>query len=116
MINQKLLAATKENGWSIEVASAKVGVSRVTFSRWVNGHQEPQPTDLQYLCDTFGMTAEDLGYGHLSKEPIRKEPIKVEESKKQFSDTIPNFQALSQDQSLAFSMLLKLGETMMFDP
>ena len=73
MMNQKLLAATKENGWSYEVASAKVGVSRVTFSRWVNGHQQPHPTDLQLLCQAFGKSAEELGYGHLSKEPTKGE-------------------------------------------
>src|SRR6266700_1476779 len=111
MINQKLLAARKEKNWSVEVASARVGVSRVTFSRWLNGHQEPDPTDLQFLCETFGKSAEDLGYGHLSKEPIKAE---IKES--QPPALSQNFHTFSEDQSLAFTMLLKLGETMMFDP
>ena len=72
-MNQQLLTARKEKGWSIEVASARVGVSRVTYSRWENGHQEPQPTVLKMLCEAFNTSAEDLGYSHLSKEPLRAE-------------------------------------------
>jgi len=68
MINQQLLEARKEKGWSIEVASARIGISRVTYSRWENGHQEPQPAVLEMLCGAFNKTAEDLGYSHLSKE------------------------------------------------
>ncbi len=69
MINQWLLDARTEKGWSIEVASARVGISRVTYSRWENGHQEPQPTVLKMLCEAFNKPAEELGYSHLSKEP-----------------------------------------------
>lgn len=69
MANQKLIAARKEKGWSIAIASARVGVSRVTYSRWENGHQEPQPTVLEMLCNAFGRSADDLGYGHLSRIP-----------------------------------------------
>lgn len=69
MMNQKLLAARKEKGWSIEVASVRVGVSRVTYSRWENGHQEPQPIVLEMLCEAFGKPADELGFGHLSKKP-----------------------------------------------
>jgi transcriptional regulator with XRE-family HTH domain len=73
MINQQLLEARLEKGWSIEVASARIGVGRVTYSRWENGHQEPQSKVLAMLCKTFGKSAYDLGFGHLSKEPSEAE-------------------------------------------
>jgi transcriptional regulator with XRE-family HTH domain len=65
MVNAKLLAARKAKRWSIEVASARVGVSRITYSRWENGHQEPQPSVLALLFQAFGMSADALGYEHL---------------------------------------------------
>lgn len=72
MINQRLVEARKEKSWSTETASARVKVSRVTYSRWENGHQQPRPTELAMLCEAFNLSAEDLGYGHLSKAPENK--------------------------------------------
>lgn len=114
MVNQKLLVALQEKGWSIEVASARVGVSRVTFSRWVNGRQEPQPAVLALLCNAFGKSAGDLGYEHLSKEPAQPQ---ADEKNVQISDASQNpLQMLTEEQSIAFASLLRLGESVMFDP
>lgn len=111
MVNLKLLAARKERRWSIEVASAQVGVSRITYSRWENGHQEPQPTALQWLCETFEKSAEDLGYGHLSKKSVR-----AEGTTRRTWNTNQNFSLFTENQLAAFTMLMQLGETTMFDP
>jgi len=80
MINQKLVATRKEKDWSIAVASARAKVSRVTYSRWENGHQQPRPTELTYLCEAFGLSADDLGYGHLSKESSNKAASEPQQS------------------------------------
>ncbi len=78
MYNQQLRAALQDKRWSIEVASARVGVSRVTFSRWLNGHQQPQPGQLAALCEVFGCAADALGYDHLSKEPPPRPDLDLE--------------------------------------
>lgn len=114
MVNQKLLEAHKAKGWSYETISARIGVSRITYSRWINGHQEPQPSQLEALCAVYEMQAEDLGYGHLSREPIRP---KAERKGVQPSDIGQHpFQKLTESELTTFTMLLRLGETMMFDP
>src|SRR5579884_1407142 len=114
MVNQKLLVALQEKDWSIEVASARVGVSRVTFSRWLNGHQDPQPAVLELLCKTFGKSAEDLGYEHLSKKPPQPEAREV--SNQVFDPSQSLLHTFTEEQLLALTALLKLGETHMFDP
>ena len=63
MLNQKLRAARKHKRWSIETAAEEVGVSWVTYSRWERGEQQPHPTTLDMLCDTFGMSPGELGFG-----------------------------------------------------
>lgn len=114
MVNQKLLDAHKAKGWSYETVSARLGVSRITYSRWVNGHQEPQPSQLEALCAVYEMLAEDLGYGHLSREPIHS---KAEKKISQAPDTSQHlFQRLTDGELTTFTMLLRLGETIMFDP
>src|SRR5690242_11757101 len=113
MVNQKLLTALQEKGWSIETASVKIGVGRVTFSRWVNGHQEPQPALLELLCQVFGKSASDLGYGHLSKEPVSTE---MEARNGQVFRADQNFYTFAGDQLATLTTLLKLGESIMFDP
>jgi tetratricopeptide (TPR) repeat protein len=114
MINHQLLAALQEKGWSIEVASARVGVGRVTFSRWLNGHQEPQPALLESLCKVFGKSASDLGYGHLSKEPALADGEKP--SRQEIPSTGLSLYTLADEQLNAFTSLLRLGESIMFDP
>src|SRR6266568_427266 len=102
MINQKLLAARKEKGWSIAVASARSEVSRVTYSRWENGHQEPQPKVLDLLCTAFGKSADDLGYSHLSKESTQSEA-----KERHIPGSSQHLYMLTEDQLTAFTTLLK---------
>lgn len=63
--NEKLRRARLEKRWSIAVASRRVGVSTNTFSHWERGLQNPQLTTLDQLMETFEMSAEDLGFGHV---------------------------------------------------
>jgi transcriptional regulator with XRE-family HTH domain len=61
--NEKLEAARLQRRWSVDVASAKVGVSVNTFNRWERGLQIPQLDTLDRLCNAFNMTPEELGFG-----------------------------------------------------
>jgi transcriptional regulator with XRE-family HTH domain len=61
--NEKLEAARLQRRWSVEVASAKVGISVNTFNRWERGLQIPQLDTLDRLCNAFNMTPEELGFG-----------------------------------------------------
>lgn len=61
--NEKLEAARMQKRWSIAVASEKVGVSVNTFNRWERGLQIPQLGTLDQLCNAFGLSPEELGFG-----------------------------------------------------
>lgn len=65
MINEKLRSMRKLKRWSMQIASERVGVDRVTYSRWERGEQDPHPSTLDLLCRAFDMSPEDLGFGHL---------------------------------------------------
>src|SRR6266487_2552312 len=73
--NEQLYAARKWRRWSQEAASARVGVDRVTYARWENNEQEPQPKTLDMLCSAFGETPEALGFGHLVRIPAAEKHI-----------------------------------------
>src|SRR6266704_1058116 len=62
--NEKLEAARLQKRWSVEVASAKAGISVNTFNRWERGLQIPQLDTLDRLCNAFNMTPEELGFGN----------------------------------------------------
>jgi transcriptional regulator with XRE-family HTH domain len=63
MLNQKLRTARLKKHWSMDAAASAVGVSKTTYLRWELGEQRPHGTSLQMLCDAFGATDEELGYG-----------------------------------------------------
>lgn len=73
MVNEKLRAARKIKRWSMQVASERIGVDRVTYSRWERGEQDPHPSTLDLLCRAFDMPPEDLGFGHLVVTDARKD-------------------------------------------
>lgn len=87
--NEKLEAARLQRRWSVEVASAKAGVSVNTFNRWERGLQVPQLDTLDRLCNAFNMTPEELGFGNAitSKRraqlilPEQKAPISTGQSR-----------------------------------
>ena len=60
MMNHKLRTARMLKHWSMEMASAKIGVDRVTYSRWERGEQTPHLSTLDLLCQTFEMSHEEL--------------------------------------------------------
>ena len=64
-INVKLRAARLSRRWVIKKAADKAFVSAVTFMRWEQGQQNPSLFSLDALCEAFGMSPEELGFGHL---------------------------------------------------
>ncbi len=78
MVNQKLLAARQKKRWSQAVASEKVGVSELTYSRWEKAAQKPYLSTLDLLCKAFEMSPQDLGYsndGQLMAEAKENVPV-----------------------------------------
>lgn len=73
MVNEKLRAARKRKRWSMQIASERIGVGRITYSRWENGEQDPHPSSLDLLCQAFDMSPEDLGFGHLVATEAQKD-------------------------------------------
>src|SRR6185312_4581044 len=72
--NEKLESARMHRRWSIAVASEKAGVSINTFNRWERGLQVPQLGTLDQVCKAFGLSPEDLGFGHAITAKRRKGP------------------------------------------
>jgi len=62
-MNLKLRRARLERLWTIALAAEKVGVSLQTYSRWERGVQQPHLTSLRTLCEVFGKSPEELGFG-----------------------------------------------------
>ncbi len=63
--NRKLEMARLKKRWSVETACKKIGVSVNTFNRWERGLQLPQLETLDQLCEAFGMSPEELGFGDI---------------------------------------------------
>lgn len=82
----------------------------MTYSRWENGHQEPQPSVLALLCQAFEKNASELGYAHLSREPV---PLEVSQPQEQPAHLL---HILTEGQLAAFAALFRQGEAVMFDP
>src|SRR5437867_1822456 len=66
--NYQLQAARAQRMWTQDEAAAKVGVDTQTFWRWENGEQKPRAYSLRKLCEVFGLSAEELGFGRSSKD------------------------------------------------
>lgn len=73
MVNEQLRAARKAKRWPIALASERIGVSILTYSRWERGEQTPHLSTLDRLCQAFEMSPEALGLGHLIAKPVQLE-------------------------------------------
>jgi DNA-binding XRE family transcriptional regulator len=70
--NEKLISARLQQMWSQEEAARRIGVDKKTYCNWENGRQEPQIRCLKQLCEAFGGSADELGYGHLVLPPGKR--------------------------------------------
>ena len=61
--NYRLQAARDQKMWTQEEAADNVGVDHQTYWRWENGEQRPHYYSLRKLCEVFGKSAEELGFG-----------------------------------------------------
>ncbi len=77
--NQLLRAARLEKCWTLATAAEKANVSIEAYSRWEYGIQEPRLSSLLLLCTGFGMSAEELGFGHLVKPAGQQKAAPAEE-------------------------------------
>ncbi len=75
VLNELLREARLEKCWTLAMAAEKANVSIEAYSRWEYGTQVPRLSSLKLLCDAFGKTAEELGFGFL----IKKKPLMEEQ-------------------------------------
>lgn len=70
--NHLLRRARLERGWSQRVVAERIGAPQDTMiTRWERGNATPSPHYVELLCQTFGMSASELG---LLPEPEEEEP------------------------------------------
>lgn len=62
MRNEKLIEAREQRGWTQEVASEKIGVSRVAYARWEEQGITPRLWAINQAREVFKMTPEQLGF------------------------------------------------------
>ena len=67
IFNAKLRAARLANSWTLAVAAEKASVSLEAYSRWEYGVQDPRLSSLLLLSEGFGLSPDELGFGHLVK-------------------------------------------------
>ena len=60
--NQKLQDARKQRNWTIEQASAQIGVDIKTYRRWEQKGYNPSLRHLRRLCQIFELSPEELGF------------------------------------------------------
>lgn len=58
-----LETARHKQRWSLEEAAQRIGVDRATLSRWEKGESKPRAVNLRRLCDVYGMSPQELGFG-----------------------------------------------------
>lgn len=63
VVNRKLQQERDKRHWSIDEASARIGVSRLTYIRWEQGRQTPHGSSLRLACRAFELPANQLGFG-----------------------------------------------------
>lgn len=64
-MNEKLYAARLSKRWTLKRASDVARVGLRTYRYWEGGLHEPTLSSLELLCTGFGMTPDELGFGHL---------------------------------------------------
>ncbi len=104
--NELLTAARLEKCWTLAMAAEKANVSIEAYSRWEYGTQAPRLSSLQLLCDAFGKTAEELGFGFL----IKKKPLTEEQKYRSGQQEVPSagFMTLTQAEADLLAPLFPL--------
>jgi len=113
--NELLTAARLENCWTLAIAAEKANVSIEAYSRWEYGTQIPRLSSLKLLCDAFGKTAEELGFGFLVKKTSLTE--EQQDTTEQRETARAGFVTLTREEAGVLSSLFKLleGDDMMID-
>ncbi|MFD2330049.1 helix-turn-helix transcriptional regulator [Cohnella sp. GCM10020058] len=64
MINEALVSARKEKGWTQDDVAQKLGCQKSTVSNWERGYSKPPLEDAFRVADLYGRTVESL-FRHL---------------------------------------------------
>lgn len=71
---RRLLEARLKKFWTQKQAAEKLGVARLTLSRWEQGLSEPQPVNLERICSVYEIAPSELGLAHIST-PVQHSPV-----------------------------------------
>src|SRR5258707_2857330 len=75
-MNKKLRQARLDRHWSATEAARRIGISRVTYTRWEREEQLPHDSTLIMACRLFKMSPEQLGF----QEEVKKTQIQSSSS------------------------------------
>lgn len=75
MRNEKLIVAREERRWTQEKAAEKIGVSRITYTRWEEQGVIPRLSTMGMACEAFKLTPEQLGF----RNPGRSQHLESDE-------------------------------------
>jgi transcriptional regulator with XRE-family HTH domain/tetratricopeptide (TPR) repeat protein len=109
--NNKLQTAREQKMWSLEEAARQVGVDVQTLWRWEMSIQRPRPYSLRLLCEAYGLSPEELGFGKSSSDDRTPDELEPEDTSDQ-----SGFVRLTREQAQWVANLLALGDHTMFDP
>lgn len=70
-LGSRLAAARHAKGWSLAVASQKLGVSKATLGFWETGERNIKHPEIASLCNLYEMSADELLFG-VKRWPFQK--------------------------------------------
>ncbi len=77
---QRLKFEREQRGWSQAVLAEKVHSDYKTIYRWESGKSLPSPYHRQFLCELFGVNAEELGLlDKVEEQPARGQALRRED-------------------------------------
>lgn len=81
-LGERLYQYRKNVNLSQDTLAEKVGVTRQTISKWETDQSTPEFSKLQPLCETFGITPNELVYGENETEQEKDKVVEEEEKKR----------------------------------
>lgn len=91
-----LMAARLKKHWSREEAAEAIGIDHNTLYRWEAGKATPRGYNLRKLCDVYGMTAAELGFGE-DKQTDSSEMYAMDSGLAEGTRTRPSNLSLTQN-------------------
>jgi len=112
MERAKLAEARLKKCWSQEEAAEAIGIDHNTLYRWEAGKATPRGYNLRKVCETYGMTAAELGFDGKPGEEETTSLAQTEQVDLPFPKTIQLLSVYTDNQK---EILRQLSEIMKYD-